>query len=286
MKCLTLVLAGSVVFATVARAEDDPLTAAKNLYASAAFEEALAMLATLSESDALPTEAALQIDEYRSLCLYALGRTAEAKVAAQAVIRKDPLFQPSADAVSPRVEAMFTEARRQLLPGLIREKYRLAKLALDRKEFSVAEPHFIEIRRMIEKGAQIGLKDESLADLSVLTEGFLDLAHSLSAPKPSAPAVGVATVPARDTPTPDRSGRPGAGTMPSGAGQGATGGGATAQPIVSEEPAVREVLRQYEAAFSNLDAGAVKRVFPGVDEGQLRRSFADMSCSMLTSSVG
>jgi TonB family protein len=187
MKGLTFIVAGSLVAGLLAspiaaRAGDDSLSAAKDLYASAAYEEALSMLVKLNQSEAEPKDSALQIDAYRSFCLYALGRTSEAESAARAVIEKDPLFQLSADEISPRVDAMFSEVRRRLLPSLIREKYRLAKSALDRKEFSSAEPLFAEVRRMIERGQQIGLKDDALSDLRVLADGFFDLARASSSP--------------------------------------------------------------------------------------------------------
>src|SRR5579872_1067512 len=108
----------------VSYAADDTLSAAKDLYASAAYEDALSMLTRLSEG-ATP-DVALQVDVYRAFCLYALGRATEAEALTQGVVRKDPLFQLKADEVSPRVDAMFTEVRRQLLPGLIRDKYRSA----------------------------------------------------------------------------------------------------------------------------------------------------------------
>jgi tetratricopeptide (TPR) repeat protein len=47
-------------------------------------------------------------------------------------------------------------------------------------------------------------------------------------------------------------------------------------PVVSDEAAVRAVLQAYAAAYSSLDAGAVKRVFPSVDENTLRQRFSAM----------
>jgi TonB family protein len=198
MKCLAVVLAGSLASALAARVADDSLTAAKDLYASAAYDEALSMLTKLTQSGSESKDAALQIDAYRSFCLYALGRTAEAESAARAVIERDPLFQLSADEISPRVESMFAEVRRRLLPGLIREKYRLARAALDRKDFAVAEPLFSDVRRMIDRGQQIGLRDEALADLGVLADGFLDLAHAATTTATTRAAVSPPTPPERD----------------------------------------------------------------------------------------
>jgi TonB family protein len=81
---------------------------------------------------------------------------------------------------------MFTQVRKQLLPALIREKYRSAKAAVDRKEFAEAEPQLVLVREMIKQAEQLGIRDESVNDLAVLAEGFLDLSRAATAPKPAA----------------------------------------------------------------------------------------------------
>ena len=55
-------------------AAQDRLSAAKDLYASAAYEDALSTLSGLDGGSTGP-EIARQADEYRAFCLYALGRT-------------------------------------------------------------------------------------------------------------------------------------------------------------------------------------------------------------------
>jgi TonB family protein len=180
MKCLTFLLACSLGAAASARG-DDSLTAARELYVSAAYEEALAMLTRLrGAEDSGGAQSALQIDEYRALCLYALGRTGEAESAAQALIRKDPFFQLATDDISPRVESMFAAVRRQLLPVLIREKYRAAKTTIDRKAFDAAQPQLGLVRHLIDQADALGINDETIADIGVLTDGFLDLVRASS----------------------------------------------------------------------------------------------------------
>src|SRR5579863_2105895 len=67
----------------------DPLAAAKDLYASAAYEEALSTLTSVTEQSA--PDIIHQADQYRAFCLLALGRNAEAESAAESAIRHDPL---------------------------------------------------------------------------------------------------------------------------------------------------------------------------------------------------
>jgi TonB family protein len=189
MKFAAVALATLLLTPVVARGADD-LATAKELYAAAAYEEALTLLAKLAEAGPVAPE----VEEYRSFCLYALGRTQEAEAVAQSLLRKNPLYKPQSEDLSPRVEAMFTQVRKQLLPGLIREKYRSAKAAVDRKDFAEAEPQLVMVREMIGQAEKMGIKDESVADLAVLADGFLDLARAAApkpapvAPSPAAPA--------------------------------------------------------------------------------------------------
>ena len=88
-----IVLAASAIFAAAAvDAGQEQLSAAKELYASAAYEDALSVLTRLSEGDGAPA-LSRQADEYRAFCLYALGRTGEAEKLAESLIRRDPLIQ-------------------------------------------------------------------------------------------------------------------------------------------------------------------------------------------------
>src|SRR5262245_43594552 len=88
-----------------------PLNTAKDLYASARYDEALSVLNGLRIGDAVDRRA---VEQYRSLCLLALGRPAEAETAIAAVVKEDPTYRPS-DSESPRVRTMFTDVRKRLL---------------------------------------------------------------------------------------------------------------------------------------------------------------------------
>ena len=189
--------------ADAAYADQDRLGVAKDLYASAAYEDALSALAQLTEG-ATP-DIARQIDQYRTFCLFALGRTTEAEQVAEALIRKDPLAMLNDDEVSPRIEAMFTNVKKRLLPVLIREEYRVARSAVDGKDLARAEPHLQLTSRMLAEARSVGAMDDTLTDLSLVVDGFLNLARAtteqqLAKVAVSAPAAVAA--PAAPAPTP------------------------------------------------------------------------------------
>jgi hypothetical protein len=101
---------------------------------------------------------ARQADEYRAFCLYALGRTREAESIAESIIRREPLARLDAADASPRLEALFADVRKRLLPSLIRDRYRAAKSALEQKSLAVAEPQLAEARLMIVEAERLGVR--------------------------------------------------------------------------------------------------------------------------------
>ena len=217
MRAMVLVGLLAAVGAT-ARADQNPLEAAKDLYASAAYEEALSTLSRVSEGDTSTPAVARQVDEYRAFCLYALGRTKEAESIAESLIRREPLVPLDAPDASPRLEAMFAGVQKRILPSLIRERYRNLRPVLDRKEYAEAEAPLAEARRMLNEAERLGAWDESLADLSVLVDGFLALWRArveMNAPAPAPPAAPVASsAPAAPSP-PSLSGPSESAPMPS-----------------------------------------------------------------------
>jgi hypothetical protein len=170
-----LVAASWAVLAITVAAQD-PLSEARDLYASAAYEDALGALSRL-DKDAPVTE---QVDQYRAFCLFALGRTAEAQAVAEALVMKNPLIELDGDA-SPRIVAMFTSARERLLPGLTREKYRMARASFDRKDFASAAAQLETVKRMLDESTRLGAPDPAASDLGVLVEGFLNLIQTTAA---------------------------------------------------------------------------------------------------------
>ena len=84
---------------------------------------------------------------------------------------------------------------------------------------------------------------------------------SPSAPRPVPPP----PAPSRPEPPPERAAEPAARPAAE----------APAKPAA--EPRIRAVLSSYEAAFRSLDASAVQRIWPGVDERALARAFEGLS---------
>jgi TonB family protein len=191
----TLIAGLVVVAAHVGLGAQDSLTAAKDLYASAAYEDALSTLTRLTEGGGAAPDVARQVDEYRAFCLYALGRTDEAESVAEAMIRRDPMMKLDSPDVSPRLEVMFSTVRKRLLPSLIRERFKTARTALEQKNLSEAEPQLAEAKLMIADAEKLAIKDEGLADLSVLVDGFLQLVRSTADQRQATAQPAAANVP-------------------------------------------------------------------------------------------
>ena len=158
----------------------DLLANARTLYQSAAYDEALNTLQQLSSNKAtLSATDAREVEEYRFLCLVALGRPQEARIAMGTVVKSDPLYTLDAGSTPPRVLNAFTEVRRELLPQLATQLYAESKAAYDRKETQDARAGFEMLMTMLSDPDMQG----KLTDLGTLAKGFLDLS---SAAKPAA----------------------------------------------------------------------------------------------------
>jgi len=173
----------------------DSLASARDLYASASYEEALAMLGRLNAAE-LPPDEGRAADQYRALCLLALGKTAEASQAIEAVVAAEPLYHLDAD-VSPRMRAVFTDVRKRLLPGLVQQKYAIAKTAYDHKDYRAASVGFGQLLQLYNDPdlAPAGGKPP-LSDLRVLIDGFHSLSVQALAPPPAPEPAAPAAVPA------------------------------------------------------------------------------------------
>jgi len=184
MKTRFLVTASMVVslavpaYAQLRDGRENPLTAARDLYASARYDEALAVL------NGLPTDNTVadrkSVEQYRSLCLLALGRGTEAESAIAAVVTADPLFMPGEAEASPRVRSAFSEVRQRLLPQIAATRYAAAKTAFDRKDYKSAETQFKDLIALLDDPQMSGKQ----GDMRTLAQGFLDLASAAAAPPP------------------------------------------------------------------------------------------------------
>src|SRR3954447_14538891 len=138
---LTILLAMS---AAGASAQDGDLSSARDLYASAAYDDALVALNRLRSADHRASQSRA-IEQYRAFCLLALGRAADAEQAIEAVVAAEPSFQPGETDASPRIRLAFTSVRRRMLPSIIQQKYAVAKAAYDRKDFAAAADGFAQV---------------------------------------------------------------------------------------------------------------------------------------------
>ena len=165
--------------ATVAVAQQNPLSKAKELYANASYDEALAVLGKLpTKADAVEsTEQAA----YQVFCLLALGRAEDAKVAVEAIVRTDFLYHPSEGMASPKVRAFFEEARKPLLSNLARAAYISAKGHFEGKKMAEAVVDFDRLITLLNEMEESG---QGLGDLRTLSVGFRDLAKAAVAPPP------------------------------------------------------------------------------------------------------
>lgn len=167
----------------------DVVGPARDLYASARYDEALAALNELRPDDAANAVADRKsIEQYRSLCLLALGRGTEAESAIAAVVTADPSYQPGEVEASPRVRAAFSDVRRRLLPDIANGRYGEAKALFDRKDYAAAARGFRQVALLLDDPDMGG----KLADLRTLVSGFLDLSVAASTPPPEPPKPHVA----------------------------------------------------------------------------------------------
>lgn len=190
-------IALAAMLASRAAADQDALARAKALYVSAAYDEALSLL-----DEARSSGDVVEVDQYRAFCLLALGRNDDAKKVIQQIVEANPAFQPSETQVSPRLQEAFRDVRRRLLPSIVRQSYADAKAAYERKEFASAGTRFESVITLLSDRDAGAAAD--LADLKILSQGFLDLIKTMPAPAPplAAPS-GAATAsatPAAPTP--------------------------------------------------------------------------------------
>jgi hypothetical protein len=186
--CLRVALACAMFVAMCAavRADDAQLDRAKELYRSAAYDEALGVLDAIRAT--APSNDVFEVNEYRVFCLVALDRKDEARNAIAALVSANPFYELSETQASPRVRAVFKEVRKSLLPSLVQSAYADAKAAFDRKDPQSAAG-FERVLTLLRDPELSSNSD--LADLAVVASAFRDLsaARELAAAAPTpAPA--------------------------------------------------------------------------------------------------
>ena len=194
VKTLVATMAIATAFTTPA-AGQETLQRVKDLYASAAYEDALGVLARLQSPDQR-----LEIERYRVYCLIALDRPAEAEKAILGILSEDPLYSP--EDAAPRVVEVFKRVKRQAAPQIARSLYNDGKAAMARKDRDRAIRKFEQLLQLTEDGEV--RNDTMISELRLLASGFLDLANASAAaepPKPTATATtGMVPTPAPNLP--------------------------------------------------------------------------------------
>jgi TonB family protein len=195
-------------------AAQDSLERLKDLYASAAYEDALSEVARIDATEPTP-----EVEQYRVFCLVALGRTMEAEKAVEDLIKMSPRYRPDSDA-SPRIQELFSAARRRLGPSIAKAMYIEARKTLDRRDRETAIAKFEELLRLVDDP---DVRDEpTVSELKLLGSGFLELSRAQPGRSASLPGL----VASNEPPT-QRSNQSAA---------------LTSKPVVTPPVAVREVL--------------------------------------------
>lgn len=176
----------------------DDLAAARASYAAGNYEDALSRLPV---SPAGPT--AGEVDEYRALCLLALGRTNEAQRSLDDLVAHQPTFKMSEADISPRLVTMFRDTRKRLLPNAARDLYAKAKDAFDQHEYAAAAGQFTELLTLLDD-EDLAAAAPALADMKTLAQGFATLsqAEAAAAAKSTSAAQPVAPTPPHVDPPP------------------------------------------------------------------------------------
>jgi TonB family protein len=165
------------------RAEaQDALGEAKAQYEAAAYEEALATLTRISEA---PSIDRVEVEQYRALCLIALGNLADAERAVAALVAANPVYVPSESVASPRVLALVADIRKRELPAAARRLLDAGRTAYQSNDLALAKRHFDLLLEILDDPAMAGRSDR--ADLLPLAQGFVALIAATGTPPGGAP---------------------------------------------------------------------------------------------------
>jgi hypothetical protein len=160
-----------------------PLTAARDLYAAAAYEDALRVLDTLPPDVAPDNREAAGL--YRALCLFAVGRADDGSAVIDTLIRDNPLYHPPDGEMPPRIQVAFAAARRRLLPLIAQQHYNEGKSAFDRQDFAAAAGLFAQaLDTLADPDVNAEANQPPLSDLRTLALGFRTLSDKAIAPPP------------------------------------------------------------------------------------------------------
>jgi hypothetical protein len=193
-RVLSLAFAAALLLVCSRVSADDPLDAARSLYLSAAYEEALTALGNLP-AGVDPDQA----DKFRALCLMALNRTQDAQEVLERLAARRPMLKLD-DAESPKLVTMFGEARARVLPAAVKSMYATAKSNFEQGDLKTSAAQFGELNQLLQEGELAG---PAFADLRLLADGFGKLAdQQLSAEQNAAKATAALAIAAPPPPPP------------------------------------------------------------------------------------
>ena len=177
---IVVVLLSAPWLSAGAAAQND-LGEAKAKYEEAAYEDALT---TLTKASASTPADRVQLEQYRALCLIALGRIPEAEQAVAALVDADPTYVLPSSVASPRVLAMVAEIRRKELPGVARRVLDSGRAAYEAKDMPRAQGQFDLLLKLLDDPVMDGRPERE--DLRAVARGFSTLLVAPPAPRPPA----------------------------------------------------------------------------------------------------
>lgn len=205
------ILVSALVLVTLAASPargQTQMASVRELYAAASYEDALSALANVNGGDPATT---IEAEQYRALCLLAIGRQGEARASVKRIVEQDPLYSPVEADVTPKIATLFAETRRELLPGAARKEFAEAKTLYEQKEHAEAVVRLERVVRITADPAVAAVA--GLEDLHLVADGLLTLARAKAAsdaaarvapppvPAPVAPAPPPPTIYGGDDPT-------------------------------------------------------------------------------------
>ena len=166
--CGCLILALSISSSAAAQVSEIDF---KGLYAAAEYDKALEVIASLDT---------LEAQQYKALCLLALGRTADASTAIESLVNASPTFIPSSDDAPPRFVELVTKVRTKLLPAIARREFIQGRDRFNEKQNEQALKHFSLVLTLLKDPAFTDANTKQ--DLETLATGFSDLAKAATTP--------------------------------------------------------------------------------------------------------
>jgi len=182
VQALAFGMVGALSLASPASAQES-LTKAKALYDAAAYEDALTVLTPVDMPEA---------QQYKALCLLALGRTQDAVGALEKLVTAQPTFEPSAQDVPPRFVTLVSDTKRKLLPSLARRAFNEGR---DQFRNGSREEALTRFNLVVALTSDPSFKQSADAeDLRTLATGFIDLAKASAPPPAPSPAASTKAV--------------------------------------------------------------------------------------------